>query len=266
MPDNTAVATAHDKPAALNSTPLDVVLRNPDVLARLDPEKLHSLLDLQMRVRREEARDAFALAFAAAQSELSPVPRRGQNKSSGSKYLLLPDVHAELRPVLARHGLSQSVSAAERPREAGAPKDIRNHDAYMARFTLTIRHTGGHEEKHWLDAPVDNVGPAGKPNKTLLHGMRSSYSYCERTLIEKVWGIVAVDDDDDGQAAAVETIDAAQIANLKKLAGEVGADIDGFVRNWLQLDDIAQLPALRFGEAIAALHEAGRIRQKAKAQ
>ena len=53
----------------------------------------------------------------------------------------------------------------------------------MIRFVLILRHTSGHEERHRLDAPVDNVGPKGSPTKTALHGMASSYTYCERHLL-----------------------------------------------------------------------------------
>ena len=41
-----------------------------------------------------------------------------------------------------------------------------------------------------------------KVNKTKLHGMASSYTYCERHLLCKVFG-VQLSDDDDGNAAAI---------------------------------------------------------------
>ena len=64
---------------------------------------------------------------------------------------------------------------------------------------LILRHTGGHEERHFLDAQPDYVGMKGNQNKTRLHGMASSFTYCERHLLCKVFAVqLARDDDGNG--------------------------------------------------------------------
>ena len=53
-------------------------------------------------------------------------------------------------------------------------------------------------------APIDNMSMKGNATKTALHGMRSPATpTAERTLLEKVFGMVSPGEDDDGNAASI---------------------------------------------------------------
>ena len=93
-----------------------------------------------------------------------------------------------LDPVIHKHGFSTSLSS-----QPGAPAD-------HTRFVLMVRHVGGHAEEHTWDAPIDDKGIKGNPNKTRLHGGGSSMAYAARYLKTNVFS-VSTYRDDDGNAA-----------------------------------------------------------------
>ena len=133
-------------------------------------------------------RGIFYTAFNAVQGDMTPVRMRGKNKATNdSPYPFAEDVTAMLDPIMTAHGFSRSISA-----ESSEQPD-------HVKFVLTLRHNGGHSEKHYLDAPIDDKGMKGSPTKTRLHGMASSYTYCERHLLCKVFG-VQLSKDTDGNS------------------------------------------------------------------
>ena len=170
-----------------DSHPLALILQDPDKLKGLQVDTLERLWAIEKEVRADDRRQQFHEAFTAAQIDLAPVRKEASNKQTDSVYAKLEDVVAMLDPVITKHGFSRSIS--EDPTFAGEG----------IRFVMTVRHTAGHSELHYLRAPVDNVGPKGAPTKTVLHGIGSSYSYVERIMCCKVWAI-QVFEDDDGQA------------------------------------------------------------------
>ena len=140
---------------------------------------------------RRRARE-FAEAFNAVQREMAPVRKLATNSHTKSTYARLEDVARMLDPIILAHGFSRSLSTTDSP------------TAGHLRFALVLRHVSGHEERHHLDAPVDDIGIQGKAGtKTALHGMASSYTYCERHLLCKVFGVQVVSDDDGNAAAGV---------------------------------------------------------------
>ena len=125
-------------------------------------DKVRELAELHLKLEANEARKAFAHAFAAAQADLHPVALDSFNSHTKSQYASLPQVNRALRPVLARHGFSQSFSQVPRDGED------------LLRFRLTIRHEAGHEESHFMEALPDVRGPKGNVMKTDLHGRASA--------------------------------------------------------------------------------------------
>ena len=209
MPDETAVELA--KPAAQLSA-LHVLLADPDRLKGFPIETVERMFALQKGFQQEDARRAFSAAFTRVQLEMKPVARRTTNTQTGSFYARVEDITVMLDPIILKHGFSRSLSTGECP--------IDGH----LRFVLILRHIGGHEERHHLDAPLDYLGPKGTPNKTKLHGMASSFTYCERHLLCKVFGVQLVADD-DGNAGktgpGAEKISEDQARDLEALCMEV---------------------------------------------
>ena len=156
---------------------------------------------------------------------------------------MLADVSKALRPVLLRNGFSCSVSATD-----GAPEG-------MTRIQLRVRHTGGHEEFHHMDAPIDNVGMRGAPTKTKLHGMKSSLTYCTRTLKLSVFDIITGEDDDGNAGGApMVMVTPEQVGELADLAKTGEANIPAFCE-WLAVPTLAEIPAERFEEARMGLQQ-----------
>ena len=54
-----------------------------------------------------------------------------------------------------------------------------------------------------MDAESDAVGAKGGGTKTLMQGIASAYTYCERHLLVKVFGVNLVDDDDGNAAGGI---------------------------------------------------------------
>ena len=226
---------------------LDQLLADPERLKEYPIETVERMFELNMKLRAEEARREFAEAFNRAQADMKPVRKRGKNSHTASFFAKAEDVTAMLDPIIAKNGFSRSLSTAESPKED------------MIRFVLILRHTGGHEERHFLDAPYDHLGMGGtKPSKTKLHGMASSYTYCERHLLLKVFGVQLVDDDDGNAAAGVgpsaERITESQACDLEALIGEVGVDIDR-VLAYKKIKDVRELRASQFKGLVRELEQ-----------
>ena len=156
-----------------------------------------------------------------------------------------------LDPVISQHGFSRSISTE--------PCETVDH----IRFVLTIRHDAGHTEVHRFEAPIDDRGTKGQNTKTRLHGMASSYTYMERHMVCKVFGVQTAMDDDGNAGAGVgpsaECITESQAADLRAMIDEVGANDEAFLRV-CKVDKWEELPTNMFKSAI------NRLEMKRRAQ
>ena len=221
-----------------DASPLVAVLSDPDRLKEFPIETVERLFALDKEHRQEQARRAFADAFSRVQSEMVPVKKRGHNRETRSNFAYVEDVIRMLEPLINANGFSWSVSTTECP----------TPDYF--RFVLTLRHTAGHVETHYMDAPVDDKGPKGGAVKTKLHGMGSSYTYCTRYLLCNTFGVI-VTDDDDGVAAstgpAADLITDHQAADIDALIDDVGASREGFMKWLKKVYDVDRIADIRAG-------------------
>ena len=215
----TTLVTTPEPSALAKLQPQDVlaaVLADTERLKELDIDKVERLFALARAMQADVARKEFHRDFNLVQGAMTPVRKLARNSQTVSTYARLEDVCRMLDPIVNAKGFSQSVSTADCP------------TAGHIRFVLLLRHIGGHEEQHHLDAPVDTTGPKGTQNKTALHGMASSGTYCTRQLKCKVWDVQIVSDDDGNAAAGVgpgsEKISDDEAADLEALIDEVNAD------------------------------------------
>ena len=228
-------------PVAAPADPLTTLLADPSALSTIPIETVERLFALDRANRADRAREEFAIAMAAAQSECTPVRKLAQNKQTHSMYARVEDVERMLDPILHRHGFSRSVSTVE-------PVVVDT-----MRVCLLLRHVGGHEERHYLDAAPDTLGPQGKAVKTALHGMGSTLTYCGRHLLCNVFGItLTADDDGNAGGAHQEPVNEHQLADLRALIEEVDAD-EGALLELYGIKALADLPAVRFKSAVRAL-------------
>ena len=175
--------------ATTQPSPLAQLLADPDRLKEFPIETVERLFALDREMRQDGAQNRNSpMRCTRLQGDLTPVRKAAKNDQTGSWYARLEDVEAMLDPVIHKHGFSTSLSS-----QPGAPAD-------HTRFVLMVRHVGGHAEEHTWDAPIDDKGIKGNPNKTRLHGGGSSMAYAARYLKTNVFS-VSTYRDDDGNAA-----------------------------------------------------------------
>ena len=193
-------------------SPLNALLADPDKLRDFPIATVERMFAMEKEIMAEAARKAFNDSFRGVQTAMTPVVRRGKidygKGQPPSLFAKAEHVAGMLDPLLALHGFSRSVS------ETDCGKDK------MSRFTLTLRHGGGHVERHHLDVPVGS-GKGGSMNS--MQAMASTYTYCERHLLCKVFG-VHLTDDDDGHAGGggEERITDRQASELQEMLDEAG--------------------------------------------
>lgn len=210
--------------------------RDPSV----DLDKFERLMAMSERINARNAEQAFNEALAAAQHEMRPVAADASNPQTRSKYASYLALDKAMRPIYTRHGFALSFNTAE-----GAPEGC-------IRVVCSVSHQG-HTQKYQLDMPADGKGAKGGDVMTKTHAVGSGISYAQRYLLKMIFNI-SVGDDDDGNAAGntAERITPEQLAQIEKLAGEVGADIGKACRH-LKIETLANLPANRFNAAMQAL-------------
>ena len=228
---------------------LATLLSDPERLKDYPIETVERLFELDKQVRAEASRREFNVAFNALQSELTPVRKKGRNDQTRSAYARAEDVNAMLQPIIVKNGFSLSVDTEDCPIPS------------FLRFVMTIRHIGGHNERHVIDAPIDDKGPKGAPVKTLLHGTGSSLTYCDRILKCSVFDIQLVADD-DGNAGAGIGIGAEKISEEEAL--DVEASLESVNGNKAKLlaiygiERISDLPKFQLKAVHQMLAEKGR--------
>lgn len=213
--------------------------RDPSV----DIDKMERLLSMQERVLQRNAEQAFNAAMQAAQEEMPMIFRDGQNSTTNSRYSKLETVSKGMAPIIARHGFSLSFGTADCPLE--------NH----YRVTCDVSHVGGHTRPYFADVPIDMHGMKGTQNKTMTHGFGSTMSYGRRYLKLMIFDVATTDD--DGQAAGSELVNEAQLAELHRVAVEVGADLTRFCK-FANVTSLAEIKSRDFRKALSALSQKGR--------
>lgn len=225
-------------------------LKKPDI----DIDKVKQLLALQREVVQDNARLEFNAAMARVQGRILPVLKNKKNKQTDSWYADLNAICDMVTPIYSSEGFSASFGTDLSPLEG------------YTRTILTLAHHAGFEKVYPLDLPVDNKGmKEEKPNKTIVHGIKSSHTYARNILITMAFNIAQKDSDDDGNAAGrmaeeqdVDYIDDKQHGTLVDMLAEKNLS-PRWLCGKLRVDDLESLPADRFNIAVAEI-------QKMKAQ
>lgn len=197
-------------------------------------EKLERMMAMRDKLQADQARAAFAQAFAAASSEFPMIPLNGRGDKN-KPYALLKDIISGTKPVLTKHGLALSFGV----------------ESTSDRVTVTAKlmHVSGHIETTSIELPKDQSG-----SKNAVQAVGSSQTYGQRYAAQAILGLSLGDDtDDDGKAAgAGAMIDADQFFELKNLIESAAADEAKFCQ-FLKVADLESLPASRFPAAVSAL-------------
>ena len=236
----TAVAV-REKPSLI-----EVLLADPARVKDYPIEVVKEMYALARLEQAHEARCEFSQAFNRVQKAMKPVRKLAKNSQTGSMYARAEDVTEMLDPLIIGEGFSRSFSTTDCP--------VEGH----IRFVLILRHNSGHEERHNFDAPPDHLGPKGAPTKTKLHGMASSYTYCERHLLCKVFGVQLIADDDGNAGGGIgpgaEKITIDQVRDLEALRAETRSNGKKLLA-YMGVERLEDIPKSGYSKAVRALEE-----------
>ena len=222
-------------------SPLQAIIANPEALSKLPIDTLEKLYALHERDTDRSAAMEFASAFNRVQSGMSAVDRNGTG-AHGIKYALLDDVLDMLHPLLMADGFSYSFSQLP----GDNPPNIK--------FTMLLRHTCGHTERHYLELPPDGGGARGAANKNAIQAIISSASYAERTLMAKVFGIQTCDDTDGREV--VDPVSEEQAQDIQSLLDQLPAATQERVKAyWAEkgIRSVQQHEAAKYGAIVRYL-------------
>lgn len=208
-------------------------------------ETMEKLVTLHERVADRRAAQEFFAALAEFQSACPAILKNKETdyttKAGGRvhySYATLDQIGTAVRPFLHRLGLSYTWDAKA--------------DAGKVTVVCTLRHANGHRETSTFEAAIDRES---KMNATQQAG--AALTYGKRYSLISVLGLSTAEDDTDGMAGGptgpVESITDSQAADLEALIEESGADRPKFLA-WLGVDDLADVPASRYGAAVKALN------------
>lgn len=210
-------------------------------IAALPVDKLDHMLQMQERIRNEDERKAFNEAMNAAQSEMGRISTDASNPQTRSRYASYGQLDKALRPIYSRHGFAVSFNTGDGPDQ---------HVRVLATVTR-----GGHERSYQADIPCDGKGPKGNDVMSKTHAAGSAMTYGQRYLLKLIFNVAIGENDDDGNGAAApqapnarEPITAEQLAELIKLADDVGADKGRFCK-YVGVQSFAEITSGKFAEA-----------------
>ncbi len=203
-------------------------------------ERVEKILEMQMRVRAEEARSHFFESLALCQSQM-PIIVRDKTRTGGpikGNYASLDQMISQIVPIYTSLGFSVTYDCP--------PVESATTIFVTAKVSL-----GAYSEIYTYECPIDAAG--GKSN---VHGKASAVTYSKRYLLAMIF-CLATGDDDDGYAASYapkpqihqqkrtyelppEYIDAEQKTHLLELIERAQSSLDIIYRayNIACLDDM----------------------------
>jgi hypothetical protein len=159
-------------------------------------EVVERILDLRQRLADEQAKAAFREALSEFQGECPVIRKRRSaevKKQDGTRlytymYASLDAIVRQVRPLLARHGLSYTF---ETEYEEGAQPAIV--------VTCVSSHVAGHSERTSVRSPIPTDA---RINVTQQSGVAETYG--KRRALCNAFGIVTGDEDTDGGAVTID--------------------------------------------------------------
>lgn len=209
-------------------------ITNPDI----DPAKLHSLLDFQLRLMDKKAEMAFNDAMTRLQPKLPIIEKRGEITYGGKsqKYAKYEDIDAKIRPLLLDEGFSFSFNSKQE--EKGTV------------YSGTLSHSGGHSKTiQTPPLPADTSG-----GKNAIQALGSTVSYAKRYLVGMLLNIITKGEDDDAQL--IGEINGEQLMELEKLIVDTNSKKEGFLK-YLGVKSLKEIQARDFQKAVTLLKQNG---------
>lgn len=203
-----------------------------------DLEYVKQLMELQERWEKNQARKAFVAAIAAFKAEPTRILKSKQvNIPGGAKFAhaTLADVCDGVVSALSKHGLSHKWELQQ--------------DGDRITVTCIVTHEAGHSERTMLSGLPDDSG-----KKNGIQQIASTVTYLQRYTLMAAVGLAAKDMDDDGRGAGTPKpkLTEQQVANLKALLTEVGANEINFLK-WARAETLGDILSSNYDACIKAV-------------
>lgn len=204
----------------------------------VDIDKMRDLMAMRKEMIADEAKRAYAGAFAMMQAELPIIVERGEIKignSKGQGYALWEDINEAIKPVLQRHGFGLSFRTGQTDNKIVV--------------TGILSHKDGHSEETTMHLPVDASG-----SKNAVQAVGSSTSYGKRYTASALLNLTSRNQDDDGKGAGDgEYISEEQVISIRELIESVGANEKKFLA-YIKVESLATIPVKQYQGALDALN------------
>lgn len=198
-----------------------------------DFQSVKEMVALSKEIAAEKARNAFNEAVALAKAEI-PVIAKNATDHNNKRYANFAAYAEVVDPIIARHGLRYR---------------FRTEQTDRITVTCVLSHKDGHSEENSLSGPADSSG-----SKNAIQAIGSTLTYLQRYTLIQALGLAA-SDDDDGQKAGTgddAPISAEQVATIRRLIDEVGADIEKFCQ-FMKVPALPDIRQSQFQRAVNAL-------------
>jgi hypothetical protein len=205
----TALVPAPAKQSADSALIAMIVTAAQDKSIEID--RLKELMEMRKDILAQESEQAFNRAMNAAQAEINPVVKDGENPSAHSRYATLEKVDREIRPIYTKHGFSLTFNT-------GTPAN-----PSAVHVICEVRHSEGYKKEYFLEGDLDVAGSQGKSNKTSIQGLGSSVSYLRRYLTLMIFNVTLTSEDNDGNAVNRPAYDAMRHAADARQAARMAA-------------------------------------------
>lgn len=173
----------------------------------IDISKMIALRDMRDHELARLKEEAFSIDYVNMKPELPLIIRPKYNDQTKSWYAAIEDVNQVIDPILQKHGFATSTPV------------IAQTDTTVT-VAAILRHRSGHTERTQIELPIDNKGPQGTVNKTMVHGISSTVKYGMRICLCALLNI-STGDDRDGNKLNAE----GQPAKKKSFQDNVAADV-----------------------------------------
>lgn len=210
--------------------------------------ELKELVALHERIAAREAAMQFVQALARFKAKLAPIVHtrkvgfasdRGGNVSYS--YTELDELARHIDPGLTEEGFSYSWD--------------QKFDGNMVTTTCILAHAGGHTRTASFTLPAQNNSAASPQQKI---GMADTYA-SRRSLIA-VLGLTTADTDPRPAEIDPTPISEDQAIQIEDMITETQANLPKFLK-YMDVAKVADIPAVKFNTAIAALKDIGAQRK-----
>lgn len=232
VPETLPKREASRLPVAMNPDANPMQMLAIAVQQGADLAKLEKLMDLEQRWQREQARKAFVTALANFKKNPPKVIKDMVNTQYKSKYASLGNLVNTVNIALGEHGLNArwTLQQTENRIKVGC----------------VLTHELGHSEQAELESTPDSSG-----SKNPLQQIKSTITYLEGATFQAITGVVATNEDDDGNGSGKKPPEAAPAgydnwsADMEALAEEGSSKLQDA---WKNSKDEFRRYAVKFDE------------------